>query len=535
MTRFIPFVMIIVLGVAALVMSITLSPAFWFAAAPLLLLSGLGIWDCVQRRHSILRNYPVIGHLRFLAEDVRPEIQQYYIEDDTDGRPYNRDERSLIYNRAKGGEGLSPFGTQQLVNLPGYAWMQHSLAAHAIDDCDFRTTIGNAECAHPYSSSLLNISSMSFGAISPNAIRAMNKGAKKGGFAHWTGEGGLSRYHLECGGDLCWQIGTGYFGCRTPEGRFDPELFKKNAAEPAVKLIEIKLSQGAKPGHGGVLPAAKVTAEIARVRGVPMGQDCVSPPGHSAFSTPTGLCEFVKELRELSGGKPVGFKLCVGNPVEFMSVCKAMRETGIVPDFITVDGGEGGTGAAPVEFPDFVGMPLFESLNFVHQVLIGSGVRERTKIAASGKVYSAASIVACMALGADWCNAARAFMMAVGCIQARTCHTNECPVGVATQDPLRQRALVVGDKAERTYRFHKGTMTALAELVGALGLDHPQEITADLVCRRREFGQYHSLAMGIARLEPGALLDGTGREEWQRAWDMATPRAFGPKAALKSV
>ena len=535
MSRYIPFAALVVLAVVAVVLVATVSPWFWFAAAPLLLLVLLGVWDCVQTRHSILRNYPVIGHLRFMAEDIRPEIQQYYVESDTDGRPYNRDERSLIYNRAKGGEGLSPFGTQRLVNLPGYAWMNHSLAAHAIEDCDFRTTVGGAECPHPYKASLLNVSSMSFGAISPNAIRALNSGAKLGGFAHWTGEGGLSKYHLEHGGDLCWQIGTGYFGCRTKDGGFDPELFKKNAAQPAVKLIEIKLSQGAKPGHGGVLPAAKVTAEIARVRGVPMGQDCVSPPGHSAFSTPVGLCEFVRQLRELSGGKPVGFKLCIGRPVEFMSVCKAMIETGITPDFITVDGGEGGTGAAPVEFPDFVGMPLFEALNFVNQVLIGCNLRDTTKIAASGKVYSAASIVACMALGANFCNAARAFMMAVGCIQARTCHTNECPVGVATQDPMRQRALVVPDKAHRAHQFHKGTMTALGELVGAMGLDHPEEITADLVCRRREYGQYHSLAMELSRLEPGALLAGTGREEWQALWDRATPRAFRPEKAAEAV
>lgn len=323
-------------------------------------------------------------------------------------------------------------------------------------------------------------------------------------------------------------IGTGYFGCRTRDGLFDPELFKQNAARPAVKMIEIKLSQGAKPGHGGVLPAAKVTAEISRVRGVPMGEDCVSPPGHSAFSTPIGLCKFVEQLRTLSGGKPVGFKLCIGSPVEFMALCKAMIETDIVPDFITVDGGEGGTGAAPVEFPDFVRMPLFPALSFVHQILRGAGLRHRTKIAASGRVYSAASIVACMTLGADWCNAARAFMMSVGCLQTRKCHTNQCPVGVATQDPVRQRALHVGDKARRAHQFHRSTLTALAELVGAMGLDHPSEITPDKVMRRRDFGRIEMLTAEIPKVEIGALLTGQGPELWQFGWSRATAESFHP-------
>jgi glutamate synthase domain-containing protein 2 len=529
MLRFIPFLAAVALAGAAVVAVIAVSPWFWLAAAPLIALSLLGIWNLVQRQHSILRNYPLIGHFRFLAEAIRPQIQQYFVENDTDGRPYSREERSLIYNRSKGGEGLTPFGTELRTELPGYAWVQHSLTAHEVKDSDFRTTVGNESCAQPYSCSVLNVSSMSFGAISPNAIRALNRGARLGGFAQWTGEGGLSEYHLENGGDLCWQIGTGYFGCRTKDGNFDPELFAKAVAHPAVKMVEIKLSQGAKPGHGGVLPAAKVTAEISRVRGVLTGVDCISPPGHSAFSTPAGLCAFVAELRRLSEGKPVGFKLCIGDPIEFMAICKAMVATDIVPDFITVDGGEGGTGAAPEEFPDFVGMPLFVALSTVHQVLRGAGLRRRTKLAASGRVYSAASIVACMALGADWCNAARAFMMSVGCLQTRKCHTNRCPVGVATQDPVRQRALDVGLKSERAYRFHKSTLSALAQLIGAMGLDHPAEITPDMFRRRRAYGVVEPVSAEIPAVDEGALLDGRGPEMLQSGWNLATADMLRPQ------
>ena len=535
MIRFIPFVVTIIFAVASVFAVMLVSSWFWLAAAPLIALSLLGLWDIAQPTHSILRNYPVIGHLRFMAEAIRPEIQQYFIETDIGSRPYSRDERSLIYNRAKGGEGLSPFGTERDVDQPGYAWMEHSLAAHAITDSNFRVSVGNDSCTQPYNCSLLNVSSMSYGAISPNAIRALNRGAKLGGFAHWTGEGGLSDYHLENGGDICWQIGTGYFGCRTGDGGFDPDKFKQAAAHPAVKMIEIKLSQGAKPGHGGVLPAAKVTQEISRVRGVAMGEDCVSPPGHSAFSTPKGLCEFVARLRDLSDGKPVGFKLCIGSPVEFMAVCKAMIETGIVPDFITVDGGEGGTGAAPVEFPDFVGMPLMPALAFVHQILRGAGLRDRTKIAASGRVHLAASVVSCMALGADWCNAARAFMMSVGCLQTRKCHTNKCPVGVATQDPVRQRALNVGDKAQRAFQFHKNTLTALAELIGAMGIDHPGEITPSMVMRRESFGKFTKLSTEIPPIDTGALVAGHAPELWQFGWNRATPDSFHPVPLERSA
>jgi glutamate synthase domain-containing protein 2 len=390
----------------------------------------------------------------------------------------------------------------------------------------FRTTVGGSDCAKPYSCSLLNISSMSFGAISPNAIMALNTGAKQAGMAHWTGEGGLSPYHLKNGGDLVWQIGTGYFGCRDSNGHFDPAAFAEQAVLDPVKMIEIKISQGAKPGHGGVLPAAKVTPEIAKTRRVPMGQDVISPPGHSAYTTPRELCEFVAKLRELSGGKPTGFKLCVGQPHEFLSVCKAMLETGILPDFINVDGAEGGTGAAPLEFSNSVGMPLVEGLIFVHNSLVGCGLRTKIKIACAGKVTSAAHILRNVAIGADWCNSARGMMMAVGCIQAQTCHTNECPVGVATQDPVRQRALHVGDKSVRVARFHRNTLETVSELVAAMGLNHPEELEPRHAFKRGEANRALSYAEAFEFLEDGALLDGRVGPRFQSWWDAASAERF---------
>ena len=448
----------------------------WFLA-PLLVFGALaliGVYDVLQQRHAILRNYPVIGHMRFLFEGIRPEIRQYLIESDQDEEPFSRDERSIIYQRAKGQEDKRPFGTRQRVYDSGYEWITHSVMPVHIEDTDFRTKIGGPNCKQPYLASLYNVSAMSFGALSANAIQALNTGAKAGGFAHDTGEGGISRYHRAGGGDLIYQVGSGYFGCRTPEGRFDPEKFRTQAADPQVKLIELKLSQGAKPGHGGMLPASKISPEIAEARGVPMGVDCVSPAAHPEFSTPLELVSFLGRLRELSDGKPVGMKLCIGHRREFMCIVKAMLETGIAPDFIVVDGKEGGTGAAPVEFADNIGMPLVEGLTFVHNTLRGAGLRDQVRIGASGKVVTAFDLAKVLALGADWANSARGFMFAVGCIQAQACHTNHCPVGVATQDKLRQRAIVVPTKAERVARFHRNTMKALGEMTGAAGLEHPK-------------------------------------------------------------
>ncbi len=474
MERYLAFAVSVAL---TLLSAVALTWSGWFLL-PLLVfgtLSAIGVHDLAQHRHSILRNYPVIGHMRFLFEGIRPEIRQYLIESDQDEEPFSRDDRSLVYQRAKGVEDKRPFGTRQRVYDAGYEWLTHSMVPQHITNHDFRVRIGGPDCKKPYDASLYNVSAMSFGALSANAILALNKGAKKGGFAHDTGEGGISRYHRQGGGDLIWEVGSGYFGCRTPDGHFDPEKFRDQAADPQVKMIELKLSQGAKPGHGGVLPASKISPEIAEARGVPMGVDCVSPAAHPEFSTPLGLIEFIGRLRELSDGKPVGFKLCIGHRREFMCVVKAMLETGIVPDFIVIDGKEGGTGAAPLEFANHMGMPLVEGLTFAHNTLRGAGLRDRLKLGASGKLITSFDIARALALGADWANSARGFMFAVGCIQAQACHTNRCPVGVATQDPLRQRALEPGDKAERVYRFHDNTMKALAEMTGAAGLSHPGE------------------------------------------------------------
>lgn len=436
-------------------------------------LTGLGVYDVIQNRHSILRNYPVIGHMRFLFEGIRPEIRQYLIESDQDEEPFSRDKRSLIYQRAKGVEDKRPFGTRARVYDSGYEWLTHSVVPIHIEDTDFRVRIGGEHCQKPYDASIYNISAMSFGALSANAIHALNIGAKKGGFAHDTGEGGISRYHKQGGGDLIYEVGSGYFGCRTSDGRFDVAKFREQAANPQVKLIELKLSQGAKPGHGGVLPASKISEEIAEARGIPMGQDCISPSAHPEFSTPIEMMEFIAKLRENCDGKPVGFKLCIGHRREFMCIVKAMLETGIVPDFIVVDGKEGGTGAAPLEFANHMGMPLVEGLTFAHNTLRGAGLRDKLRIGASGKVVTAFDMAKVLSLGADWANSARGFMFSIGCIQAQACHTNNCPVGVATQDPLRQRALDFNRKSERVYRFHHNTLKALGEMTGAAGLDHP--------------------------------------------------------------
>jgi glutamate synthase domain-containing protein 2 len=489
-------------------------------------LSALGVVDLFQTRHAVLRNYPISAHLRFLLEDIRPELRQYFFEGDKDGSPFSRDKRAVVYQRAKRALDKRPFGTQYNVYEDGYEWVRHSMAPRPLATAPFRITIGGPECAHPYSASVFNVSAMSFGALSPNAVRALNKGAAKGGFAHDTGEGGYSPYHRENGGDIIWEIGSGYFGCRNEDGTFCADKFAEAARLPQVKMVELKMSQGAKPGHGGVLPAAKVSEEISHTRGVPMGKDCISPSAHSAFSTPIEMMQFIAEMRRLSGGKPAGFKLCVGHPWEFLAVCKAMVETKIYPDFIVVDGKEGGTGAAPLEFIDHLGMPLREGLNFVHNALIGIDARDRIKLGASGKVISAFDIARAMALGADWCNAARGFMFALGCIQSQSCHTDRCPTGVTSQDATRQRALVVGDKAERVYHFHASTLDALAEFVAAAGLDHPSEFMPAHFSRRVSAREVVTFAELYPTLRRGELLGGTTDARFKIAWDMADAKSF---------
>jgi len=483
----------------------------------------VGVHDVLQRRHAILRNYPVIGHIRWMAELIRPEIRQYLIEADEDAAPFSRSQRSLVYQRAKGEAGERPFGTLLDTYRDGYEFVAHSMMpAKAADPASFRIAIGNEQCARPYSASVFNVSAMSFGSLSANAIRALNAGAKRGGFSHDTGEGSISPYHLEMGGNIVWELGSGYFGCRTDDGHFDPDRFATNAAHDQVKMIEIKLSQGAKPGHGGVLPAAKVTPEIARTRGVPMGRDCISPARHSAFSTPLEMMAFITQLRSLSGGKPVGFKLCIGHAWEFMSIVKAMLETGVVADFVVVDGGEGGTGAAPTEFSDHIGAPMREGLLFVHNTLVGAGLRGRVKLGVAGKIVSAFDIASVLAIGADWANAARGFMFAVGCVQSRTCNTNRCPTGVATQDAWRQAGLVVPDKAERVYNFHRLTLCALSDMLAAAGLEHPDELKPHHLVRRVSATEIKQFSELHAFLKPGELLgdtceDGFYAENWKRA------------------
>ncbi len=498
----------------------------FFAVA--LILTLVGVRDLMQTQHSILRSYPIAAHLRFLFEEMRPEIRQYFLESDTDGVPFDRSTRSIVYQRAKGQLDKRPLGTELNVYGTSYEWINHSLSPAEPAKEPFRVTVGGEQCRTRYSASVLNISAMSFGALSANAIRALNKGAKMGSFAHDTGEGGLSQYHRENGGDIIWEIGSGYFGCRNADGTFSPERFAEQAASNQVKMVEVKLSQGAKPGHGGVLPAAKVSAEIAAARGVPMGVDCVSPARHSAFSSPAGLLEFVAKLRELSGGKPAGFKLCVGHPWEFLGICKAMLQTGIYPDFIVVDGEEGGTGAAPLEFVDHMGTPLQEGLMFVRNALVGLNIRDRIRLGASGKIITAFDMGRIMAMGADWCNAARGFMFAVGCIQAQACHTDRCPTGVTTQDKVRQRSLVVEDKASRVFNFHRSTLIALAELIAAAGLAHPEELKPRHFFKRvgtdtvATFDQLHRF------LAPGELLAGTDDPRFSQSWAMARAESFNP-------
>ena len=526
MSRFTFFTLVLLATVATGIVGFWHRPTL-IAFVPLLALSLLGVWDLLQKRHAILRNYPILGHMRWIFEGIRPEIRQYLIESERDEDPFSREDRSLVYQRAKDAEDKRPFGTREDVYASGFAWLLHSAAPKPRGDGNFRVKIGGKTCAKPYDASLYNISAMSFGALGANAILALNRGAKLGGFAHDTGEGGISRYHLEPGGDLIWEIGSGYFGCRDAEGKFDRAEFRDQARLDQVKMIEVKLSQGAKPGHGGVLPAAKITPEIAECRHIPMGQDCISPAAHSAFSTPIELMHFLAQLREDSGGKPVGFKLCVGHRWEFMAIVKAMLETGIKPDFIVVDGKEGGTGAAPLEFVNHVGMPLADGLTFVRNALVGAGLRDEIRIGAGGKLVSAFDLVWAHALGADWCNSARGFMFAVGCIQAQACHTNRCPTGVTTQDPWRQRALVVEDKSVRVANFHRNTLKALAEIVGAAGFERPNELQPWHLMVRQKDGETVPAEEAYAFVEEGALLNGGCKDPaYNTAWKLARADSF---------
>jgi glutamate synthase domain-containing protein 2 len=521
------------LGLLLSLASFALTGQSWLEILLFASLVGVGVYDMVQTKRSILRNYPIIGHMRFMLEFVRPEIRQYFIESDNEATPFSRSQRSLVYQRAKGQPDKRPFGTQLDVHAEGYEWMNHSVAPTHLTSHDFRITIGE-HTAHPYEASVFNISAMSFGALSANAILALNAGAKRGGFAHDTGEGSISVHHRVHGGDLIWEIGSGYFGCRNDDGTFNPERFAANAIDPQVKMVEIKLSQGAKPGHGGMLPGPKVTPEISQARGVPVGVDCISPAAHSAFSTPVELMEFIAKLRELSGGKPTGFKLCIGHPWEWFAIVKAMLQTGITPDFIVVDGAEGGTGAAPLEFTDHVGSPLQEGLLLVHNTLRGAGLRQRIKVGCAGKVVSAFDITRLMALGADWCNSARGFMFALGCIQAQHCHTGHCPTGVTTQDPVRQQSLVVPDKADRVYNFHQETLHALKELIQAAGLKHTRDITAHHIVRRSTDHKVKSLAQLIlTQLPEGALLQTEINSLpliYRHSWPRARAESFLPLA-----
>jgi glutamate synthase domain-containing protein 2 len=490
------------------------------------------IWhDAFQKKHAILRNFPLIGRSRYIAEWFRPKVYQYFVESDYDGRPFPRLVRDTIYRRAKNVSDTTPFGTQLDVYAEGYEWMEHSISpTHFHKNYEPRVLVGGKACTQPYNLSIFNVSAMSYGSLSSAAIEALNGGAAMGGFAHNTGEGGISPYHLKHGGDLIYQIGTGYFGCRTKDGNFDPDLFAKKTAEPAVKMIEIKLSQGAKPGHGGILPAKKATPEIAKIRNIEPYKDVLSPPYHKAFSTPTELLEFIDKARDLAKGKPIGFKLCIGKKSEFIAICKAMVKTGVKPDFITVDGGEGGTGAAPLEFSDSVGTPFKEGLAFVYDCLVGFNLKKEITILASGKIVTGFHIFRAIALGADACYSARAMMMAIGCIQALECNKNTCPAGVATQNPKLIKGLDIPSKKERVYEYHKDTVHAFIELLGSTGMKNSDEINRFDVNRRIVMNQSQKYVEIYPYITEGCLLhEASVPDQWKLDWSVADPDSFQPK------
>ncbi|MEJ2766547.1 FMN-binding glutamate synthase family protein [Photobacterium sp. MCCC 1A19761] len=523
-------------GLFVLIMLLTLLVGFGSLAHPewrvylilLVPLALVGLWDLMQPRHNLLRNYPLVAHIRWMFETSRPYLRQYIVESDLSERPFNRKQRSLVYERAKNTVDSQPFGTDLDLYNTQYELLTHSICARKIEDTNFRFRVGGPQCSQPYDVSLLNISAMSFGALSGKAIEALNKGAAIGGFYHDTGEGGISSYHRRHNGDLVWEIGTGYFGCRDQAGHFDLALFAKQARRDQVKMIEIKISQGAKPGHGGVLPGIKVTEEIALARHVPVGVACVSPPAHSTFRTPIELLEFVALLREHSGGKPVGIKLCIGHPWELFAICKAMLKTDILLDFIVVDGAEGGTGAAPEEFSDHLGMTLREGLILTRNALVGTGLRNHVSLGASGKVCSAFSIASNLALGADWCNAGRAFMFSLGCVMSKKCHTDKCPTGITTQNPNRQHGLVVADKSIRVANFHRNTLARLGELIGAIGLEHPSELRPHHLHHRTSPNAIATMDKIKEFLPYRALLDDPDATPYAEWWAAASPDSFQP-------
>ena len=502
-------------------------PPLRYALWVLIPLFYMGFVDFFQKRHTIRRNFPILGRFRYIFEAIRPEINQYFVESNTDGRPFSREQRSVVYQRSKKQLDTLPFGTQFDVYDSGYEWVNHSITPVDVDPISLRVKVGSEQCRQPYVASIFNISAMSYGALSHNAIEALNGGAKDGNFAHNTGEGSISIYHERPGGDLIWQIGTGYFGCRDENGKFNPHTFEERSKKSAVKMIEIKLSQGAKPGHGGILPAAKVTEEIAKIRDVPVGQDVLSPPGHSAFSTPIEMMEFIQQLRDLSGGKPIGFKLCVGKRREFLSICKAIEKTGILPDFIAVDGGEGGTGAAPVEFSNHLGSPGVEGLQFIHNCLVGYGLRDQIKILSSGKITTAFGMIKKFALGADIAYSARGMMLALGCIQALRCNANVCPAGVATQDPFLSAGLVVKSKRKRVHDYHEESIHAVAHLIGAMGLNHTHELRPWHIVRRINQSEVKHYGEIFDYITEGSLKSDHLPPGYKRAVEAASPETFG--------
>ncbi len=526
MIRLIPFLIVAALAVAALAAGFYWSPWLYLLAWVLLTTAFIGVWDLIQGEHALRRNFPLMARVRWFFEWLRPFLRGYIVESETEGRPFNIEDRALVYRRAKDVSSVEPFGAHIDFDKPPYEWLNQSVRATKPAAESFRVQVGGAACRRPYSASVFNISAMSFGSLGSHAIEALNRGAKLGGFYHDTGEGGISRYHRAGGGDLVYEIGSGYFGCRTKDGKFDPKRFTDAVASDQIKMVEIKISQGAKPGSGGILPGEKVTAEIAEARGVEIGVTCVSPPSHSAFSTPIELMGFIAELRELSGGKPVGFKLCIGQRHEFLAMVKAMLKTGIRPDFVVVDGSEGGTGAAPAEFLDHVGTPLREGLVLVRNALVGAGLKDEIRLACAGKQISAFALASSMSLGADWVNTARGFMFALGCVQSLHCHDNTCPTGIATQDRGRQRGLVVPNKSERVANFHRNTVKALADLVGAAGCAHPSELTPRHLMYR--LNEHKSVTADIAYqlLERGALLDEPSSTDLAEDWARAQAESF---------
>lgn len=520
-------ILLIILSVPALVVLASLKYP-WLIWAMVIVgpLTLVGLYDYFQTRHTIRRNFPLIGNMRYLFEAVAPALHQYFVEGDSSGTPFSKEQRSLVYQRSKGTLDTKPFGTQRDVYAIGYEWVNHSMAPIHVDPASLRVHIGGPDCTQPYSASVLNISAMSYGSLSKNAVLALNGGAKDGNFAHNTGEGGVSSHHKEPGGDLIWQIGTGYFGCRAADGGFCADKFTLTAKHPSIKMIEIKLSQGAKPGHGGILPAKKVTPEIAEIRGVPLGRDVISPPAHTAFSTPMELMQFIKRLRSLSEGKPIGIKLCIGKRREFIALCKAMLESGVTPDFIVIDGGEGGTGAAPLEFTNQVGSPGAEGLIFAHNALMGFGLKDKIKIGATNKIYSAFGIIKALALGADFTYSARAMMLSLGCIQARECNTNRCPTGIATQRRSYMSGLVVSDKRTRVANFHRETVESLAEMLGAMGIATLDGVQHWHVLRRVSNNEVRHYGELYDYLEPGELLRDELPPDYKRAFEAASPHTF---------